>query len=174
MAFRMPAITALLHLRRALAPRTLLILLAAAIAALFTPGCRMEAQDQNYHFNNPLDPDPDEEGNGEGTGQLIIAMVNTDPDVVVIVNEGPEDTEISNWTLENDNTPADKYTFSAFTLLSSGFVRVHSTSGTDSDTDLYSSTAPNWGPSSPNDVARLKNNSGITIFTCQIGNACWQ
>lgn len=142
--------------------------------ALSITGCRFDAQEQDYSYNNPLDPNQDTDEEGEGTGQLIIAMVNTDPDVVVIVNEGVEDTDMTNWTLENDNATPDKYTFSGFTLLAGKFVRVHSTSGTDSNTDLYSTTAPNWGPSTPNNIARLKNGSGITIFTCQFGNACWQ
>ncbi len=152
------------------------ILLALALAAL--TGCRTDAQDQNFDFNNTNDPNQDT-GNGTGTGtgagQVAIASVNTDPDVVVLVNQGTEITTMDKWTLENDDATPAKFTFSGFKLLAGRFVRVHSTVGTDTSVDLYSDAAPNWGPNSPNNVARLKNDAGVTIDSCDSSKTttCW-
>lgn len=154
---------------------------AVAVLLLFGPlvlaplaGCRTDAQDKTYHFDNPNDPHPDTgTGTGTGTGQLVIAMVNTDPDVVAIVNQGTEPTDLSTWTLTNDDL-SKVYTFSGFTLAAGNYVLVFSATGTDTSVYLYTgSSDPNWGPVSPNNVARLRNDSGTTINTCQSGNICW-
>jgi hypothetical protein len=153
--------------------------LAIFATAVATSGCRSEAQDRNFDFNNPNDPNQDTGvGAGAGTGQIVIASVDSDPGVVLLVNQGIENTDMSSWTLENDNAPPDTYTFSGFTLIAGRFVRIHTeagfNSGTSTATDIYTDpTALNWGITAPNNVARLKNGGGTTIFTCQVGNTCW-
>src|SRR5689334_3801353 len=82
------------------------VLFGALVLAPALSGCQTNAQDENFNFNNPLDPNQDTgDGEGDGTGQLRIVEVNSDPDVVIITNEGTEDTDMSNWTLENDDLP---------------------------------------------------------------------
>jgi hypothetical protein len=149
------------------------LLLALFLAAL--AGCRTDAQDQKFNFNNPLDPHIDTGGgNGANTGQIVIAQVNSDPDVVTIVNTGAEPTVMDNWTLENENNSA-QYKFSGFTLLRDAYVNVHTGTGTDSSTEKYTnSTTPNWQSAFPNSQAILRNVSGDAIDTCASSEVCWQ
>jgi len=156
--------------------------LAALALTLAIAGCRTDAQDRNYHFNNPLDPNIDTgTGTGTGTGQLVIVYVDSLSDIVVIGNTGVEDTAMDSWVLQNATVSGQpgfaSYTFTGFTLARGQLVRVHSAvapSGGDTSTDVYAgSSTPNWGPSAPDNSAILYNASNVAIFRCTIGDPCW-
>lgn len=149
-------------------------LLIGMAVALSLTGCRFDAQEQDYSYNNPLDPNPDTDEEGDNTGQLVIVLVHTIDDIVVIVNTGIEDTDMDQWKLENENNSAS-YTFSGFTLASGQFVRIHTSNGTNTTTDLYTNTTtPNWGTTFPNTQAILRNDNGDAIDVCEDGETCWQ
>jgi hypothetical protein len=100
-------------------------------------------------------------------------MVNSDPDVVAIVNDGTEPTNMDKWTLTNDDA-SKSYTFTGFTLAAGNYVLVFSATGTDTAVYLYTNSSdPNWGTTAPNNVARLKNDRAVTVSSCQSGSPCW-
>ena len=84
-----------------------------------------------------------------------------------ITNYRSTDKVLTDWTIV-DRT-GYTYTFPTFTLKAGASVRVHTGSGSDSQTDLY------WGRSwyvwnNTGDTAYLYRSSGITHDTCQWGN----
>src|SRR5690242_16942178 len=116
-------------------------LFAALVLASALSGCQTNAQDENFKFNNPLDPNQDTgDGSGDNTGQVVISSVDALNDIVQLVNTGTENTDMSGWTLENEDN-SDSYAFSGFTLNAGDFVRVRSDTGVDGTNDLYTGSA---------------------------------
>jgi len=143
---------------RWLAPAALLLALAAA-------GCRTDAYDDKHPYTNPLDPSP----TGTSTavaGSVVISSVDTTLQVVTLVNQSGTTLGLGLWTL-TQSTGSGIYSFgSTSTLTAAGFVRVHTGSGSNSATDLYSTAAPTWAV---NSSALLKDNAGTLIYSCVIG-----
>ena len=154
------------------------LLLLAVLLAL--GGCLQEADDKCFTFDNTADPanDPSVCTTGEGTdtggsgGILTIAHVSTQGEVVVIVNTGLLDEDMTGWTLEDELSvlPADTFIFPAFVLLIGKFVRVHSDLGTDDADDLYWDGGIHW---EAGDTAVLKDEVGSLIDSCADGESCW-
>lgn len=68
---------------------------------------------------------------------------------------------MNGWTLKNDDS-GDTFTFSGFTLNAGATVRVWTTSGSNSASNLY------WGQNQPvwdngGDCATLRNNQGQVV-----------
>jgi LysM repeat protein len=82
-------------------------------------------------------------------------------EVVLVVNESNQPFSLEGWRLERENGPA--YRFGNVPLFPSGYVRVHSTTGTDTSLDLYWQQ-PNavWQSGA---VARLLDGQGNVIHT---------
>jgi len=157
----------------------LLVLLAAALAL---GGCLDEATNQDYAFNNSVDPNPDV-GDDEGAGLVRIALVVPVAGERVVVHNGSTvDVVLTGWTLKGETTE-DVYTFPTFTLGAGKFVRVHSRTDitTDTSTDLYGSGwvenggSPGDHFSGTTDQAFLYDSSGGSISTCSSAstNTCW-
>jgi len=99
---------------------------------------------------------------GAGTGELVVETINADAagddrqnlndEYIVFSNVGDEALDLSGWTVRDD--VGKTYTFPAdFVLKTGASVRLHTGSGTDTQTDLY------WGASQP-----VWNNDGDTVI----------
>lgn len=153
------------------------MLLLAVLLAL--GGCLQEADDKCFVFDNTADATPSgacvsgESTDTEGSsGTLAIAHVSTQSEVVVIVNTGLVEEDMTGWTLENELSalPADIFSFPAFILLTGKLVRVHSDIGTDDVDDLYWDGGAHW---STGDRAVLMDEVGSLIDSCTDGDSCW-
>ena len=147
-------------------------------AALLLPGgCLQDAEDQCFTFDNANDPQAssacvggEPADTGTGSSSLTIVHVATINEVVVIANTGLADQDMTSWTLENEVSGTDTFTFPGFTLLEGTSVRVHSISGLDDADDLYWDGGDHWDTL---DSIVLKDDSGNTIDTCGDGEVCW-
>jgi hypothetical protein len=137
------------------------LLLLAVLLAL--GGCLQEAEDKCFTFDNPADTSTSDvcvsgEGTGTGTGTasgLAFASIDTANEIVVIVNQGDLPFDMSEWTLEAQDS-GDIFTFPAtFTLQAGNFVRIRSGDGIDDFNDLYWTGADHW--TSSIDTATLKD-----------------
>jgi len=158
----------------ALAPAIpLMVALMGLLIAAGLGGCLEEAADKDFKFDNPLDTTPSG-GDDPDTSGVTIAHVNTNDDVVVIVNQSATDEELQNWTLENSDQTLI-YTFPQFGLTIGKFVRVRTGDGTDDSNDLFTSSAIDldWGNGISNQNARLKNDLGTLIDACDDVDDCW-
>ena len=84
-------------------------------------------------------------------------------ELVIIENQGPDDQDMTGWTLNNDQL--DTYQFpDDFILRSETSVRVWTKSGTDTDADIYwGSEKGIWG--NEGGVAYLRDHTGTLIDT---------
>jgi hypothetical protein len=137
-------------------------------------GCLEDAADKSFKFDNENDKTP--EGGDDQTGVIAIALVMDLHDIVIIVNQGAADKDLTGWTLENATGTA-KFTIPSFELKIAQFVRVHtnvSESKTDTASDLFASAGEtiNWGGSDTNSVV-LRDSSGSPVAQCKSGEPCW-
>ncbi|MEE8394830.1 MAG: hypothetical protein V3S29_02165, partial [bacterium] len=95
----------------------------ALVAMLLFAGCLSDAADTCYPFTTTTCDET-----STGSSGVVIAYVTTLSEVVVLVNQGSLDQDLTNWTLEVEGSsdPADIYTFGTFTLSAGHFVRLHS------------------------------------------------
>jgi len=152
----------------------LLILLASLVIA--TGGCLDEAADTCLAWDNANDPEVgttscDETGS-DSSSQIQIISVDYANDVVILLNSGLTDQDLSGWSLENTaKTPVvDIFSFTSFTLTQGRTVRVHSASGTNDADDLFWDGGDHWGNV---DEATLKDSAGIVIDICDPTETCW-
>ena len=156
------------------------MMLVGLAAVVLLGGCLNDAEDQCYTFINTNDTiassicvagdssDTDTTG-----GSVAIVHVATVNEIVVIVNTGLSDEDMTGWTLINDvsGDTADIFTFpDAFILGPGDFVRVHSITGTDDADDLYWDGGDHWDTL---DSVAMKDESDLTIDTCGDGDTCW-
>ena len=155
----------------------MLVMLAAVV---LLGGCLQDAEDQCYTFENNFDAsasstcvggEPSETSTTGGSVAIVhVATVN---EVVVIVNTGLSDEEMTGWTLTNEvsGDSADIFTFpDAFILGTGDFVLVHSLTGTNDADDLYWDGGDHWDTL---DSIAMKDESALTIDTCGDGDTCW-
>lgn len=98
------------------------------------------------------------------TGSPVVKITNVSylsPEWVEISNIGNVDAELANWTLK-DNTTIHIFTFPTFMFQVGAKLKVHTESGTNTQTDLY------WGYKSSiwnnnGDEATLKDKSGNVV-----------
>ena len=85
-------------------------------------------------------------------------------EVIFIFNSGRA-VRMEGWTLTD--AQGNVYTFPNLFLGTGGSVRVHTSSGSNSATDLYwGQDAPVWGE--PGDVATLRDESGLIVATFEL------
>jgi len=140
-------------------------------------GCLTDAQDKGFKYDNENDTTP--KGGSDSETGVSIAYVDTFDKIVVIVNASTLELDMDGWRLTNNGSDEDTleaYDFVAFVLDSGAFVRVHSDTGTETNSDLYSGVEnePDWGNGSTNDRAILLNAEGSPVTNCEDGDACWQ
>ena len=139
----------------------------AVIAVLLfaTTGCLDDAANKDFKFNNPVDPTPT---NSDAEGELKIAFVSTNDEVVVIVNQSDSTISLDGWTLTAQNS-GDIYTFSSFSLQAGRFVRLHSGDGSDDSNDLYWTGSDHW--TSNIDTAELDDDEGANVHACSFNSS---
>ena len=109
------------------------------------------------------------------TSSGTIAIISLSPldEVVVILNQGLSDENLTGWVLGPENAvEGESYMFPSFSLFPGKVVRVHSSDGgeTDTATDLYWEGSDHWAVE---DTALLKDANGNTIDSCSNTEACW-
>jgi hypothetical protein len=147
-----------------------LVFALALLAAL--GGCLEEASDKSFKFDN--ENDTTTKGGDDQTGVIAIALVMDLNDIVIIVNQGVADKDLTGWTLENATGTA-KFTIPSFELKIAQFVRVHTNvSGTDTASDLFANAGEtiNWGGIDTNSVV-LRDDSRSPVAQCDNGDPCW-
>ncbi|MCZ6730922.1 MAG: hypothetical protein O7C61_14570, partial [SAR324 cluster bacterium] len=113
--------------------RALLLLL---LLPMLLGGCLDEANDKCFEFVSGVCEGAQSANTGTGVlGNVVIFYVDTLREVVILLNTGLENEDMTSWTLRNDTTTTipnpDIFTFPAFTLAAGRAVRVHSIMGTD-------------------------------------------
>ncbi|MCZ6472726.1 MAG: hypothetical protein O6934_04735 [SAR324 cluster bacterium] len=158
--------------------RALLLLL---LLPMLLGGCLDEANDKCFDFGSGVCEGAQSANTGTGAlGNVVIFYVDTLREVVILLNTGLENEDMTSWTLRNNTTTTttqlnDIFTFPAFTLAASRAVRVHSAPGIDDADDLHwpddlLDPPPHWGP---NDSALLSDDNGDPIDICEDGETCW-
>jgi LysM repeat protein len=85
-------------------------------------------------------------------------------EAIILINEGSR-VDLLGWTLSDEQ--GNSYTFPGLVLLQSAQVQVHTTSGSNSATDLYwGRSAAVWGDRG--DVATLADAGGAVVATLQL------
>jgi competence protein ComEC len=107
-----------------------------------------------------------------GTGELVLETINADAagddrenlddEYVVFRNAGDETLALGGWTVRDES--GKTYAFpDGFTLAAGASVRLHTGSGTDTDTDLYwDAGRPVWN--NGGDTVIVENNDGETVI----------
>ncbi len=158
-------------------PSLALTLLAAIGLAAIVSGCQYEAQNKSYNFCgvNTQDPQNCLSGTGSGTGQVIFLWVDLTKQVITFLNQDIATHDMTNWIIQKQSGPPALYTFPSFSLLASGYVRVHflNATATSSSTDLYTGT--NLSVLANTDTLSLLDGSTPPnpISFCGINSLCW-
>ncbi|MCZ6532626.1 MAG: hypothetical protein O7A08_06645, partial [SAR324 cluster bacterium] len=121
--------------------RALLLLL---LLPMLLGGCLDEANDKCFVFDPTSGVCEGVQSANTGTGALgnvVIFSLTTLNEVVILLNTGLQDEDMTGWTLRNDTTTTitqpNIFTFPGFTLAASRAVRVHSDPGIDDADDLH-------------------------------------
>ena len=170
--------------------RALFLLLGVILFAV--AGCVQDAELKVFKCTNPVDPNRNlsepncdttaastSSSTSSSSGTVTIALIDSvPPQVAVIVNNGTTAVDLTGWSLQNADS-SKSFIFSSLTLSAGGYVNVHTGTpvGTPPSTDLWSTTAPPWSFSSPNNAAYLKDKSLTNVVSkCDSTqtSSCWK
>lgn len=112
-------------------------------------------------------------GTDTGNGSLVVETIHADAEgderenlndeYVVFTNEGDGSLELTGWTVQDESGKTYQFP-DGFTLAAGATVRLHTGSGTDTDTDLYwDAGRPVWN--NDGDTVTVTNNESNVVLT---------